>query len=446
MGKKSFALSALIAILALLIGFAGPAVEAADPAPTASPTTSLPAPSTPSEKSAPSSLTLTSVSSTSAVLRWVAPTIALGSGATTYDIEISYDMGQSWTLRSTQITNSYFLTGLDPAKKYTVRVRAKQSAIISEPSAPVEFTTKTLLLPGSPIALSVTNVTNTSALLRWAKPAEIGEPSFSKYVIQLSQDSGINWSTTESSSTTKHFVNLAKDTDYAARVYSKSSLGQSTTYAQINFRTTSIGTPKNLVNLKGKYVLGGVLVNWNLMTGDDSIKDTVRLYAVKTNGSRVTCGTATKGTLSAFCSTNESGAIRVTVSNSEYSTDTGLLALEPKESSTVITSITNSQKTVTCKTIKGKRTCTNSWVAKDVFRVTNGVIKQVQSCISGSIMLSGFNLDRVTRIYFGEIAQIFSIYSGKILELPASSAGQTVQLGIFENANEILKTNLTTCK
>jgi len=91
----------------------------------------------------PTALTSSSVTATSAVIRWTAPTDTGGSAITDYKVEYSSDGGSTWTVftHAASTATSITVTGLTTATSYKIRVSTKNAIGFSTPSAVLSVTT-----------------------------------------------------------------------------------------------------------------------------------------------------------------------------------------------------------------------------------------------------------------------------------------------------------------
>jgi titin len=106
-------------------------------------------------------------------------------------------------------------------------------------------------LPSAPIDLNFEMDSRSSGVLSWLDPLNVGSPSFTHYVLQTSTD-GTTWSTPMKRSLEAKSVSvdrLAANTDYWFRLRGENAgtVGQDTTYMNLNWSTVKIRTPAPVV-------------------------------------------------------------------------------------------------------------------------------------------------------------------------------------------------------
>ncbi len=117
---------------------------------------------------APTGLSISSVTSSSALLTWSAV-----AGASSYSVYLN---GAASPRVSDIVGTSYGLSGLSPGETYSIAITASDSNGESAPSTTVSFITK----PSAPIGLTISSVTATSATISWS--ATPGASSYDVYL------------------------------------------------------------------------------------------------------------------------------------------------------------------------------------------------------------------------------------------------------------------------
>ncbi|XP_069053833.1 receptor-type tyrosine-protein phosphatase eta [Lepisosteus oculatus] len=105
-------------------------------------------------------LTASNITTSSLLLRWIAPSGNVGS----YRVEVSGPTAQSLTVS----TSSFQITGLIPGSNYSLQVVAVAADNVTV-GASVSITTFTV--PGPVINLTASNITTSSLLLSWTAPS-----------------------------------------------------------------------------------------------------------------------------------------------------------------------------------------------------------------------------------------------------------------------------------
>ena len=173
---------------------------------------------------APTGVTGTA-SGTSVSLSWTAPTSNGGTAITDYTVQYSSD-GTTFTTfsRSASTATSATVTGLTRGTAYTFKVAAVNSLGAGTYSTASSSITPPVTVPGQ-----VTNVTGTAGdtqvSLSWTAP-DNGGASITDYVVQYSSNSGTNWTSGGTTSTSPATVtNLVNGTAYQFRVAAVNSIG-----------------------------------------------------------------------------------------------------------------------------------------------------------------------------------------------------------------------------
>ncbi|MBU6144057.1 MAG: fibronectin type III domain-containing protein [Acidobacteria bacterium] len=177
--------------------------------------------------SSPTGLVSSNLSSSGFTLAWNAPSSTGGAVIADYVVEVNGG-GLSWVNVSPEVSssNTVTVTGLNPAIKYSVRVKAVNSAGVSKASSTVTVTTLATT-PGTVTNLTVKSVSLASTVLSWTAPTT-GGSRITDYKVEYSLDQGQTWLTVAknaSSSTTVTLKGLKSKTSYLFRVTAKNSVG-----------------------------------------------------------------------------------------------------------------------------------------------------------------------------------------------------------------------------
>ena len=175
----------------------------------------------------PLGLSSENITNNSFTLDWNAPSFDGGSEITDYVVEVNGG-GMAWKAIAHQPSSSTYLTitGLQPATKYSVRVKAINSIGSSKVSATLAVTTKPQA-PNAPSGLAIKSVTSTTVTITWLAPLS-GGSKITDYLVEYSSDQGETWiSINRAPSTIPNLVikSLKTKTSYLFRVTAKNSVG-----------------------------------------------------------------------------------------------------------------------------------------------------------------------------------------------------------------------------
>ncbi|MBK8672217.1 MAG: fibronectin type III domain-containing protein [Bacteroidetes bacterium] len=169
----------------------------------------------------PINLSVTSITSSSALLNW-----NLVSGSNGYIIKYKKKSAANWiTIDSIDPSiNSYQLNGLLPNTIYTYKVQSICPQGSSFFSQPKDFTTLGLGPCDVPSAIAVSNISTTSATISWT-----GDVEATSYELQYKEISNPNWQSViiNAPTTTYTFSNLIQNTTYQYRLKTVCSFGES---------------------------------------------------------------------------------------------------------------------------------------------------------------------------------------------------------------------------
>ncbi|MDR1877274.1 MAG: fibronectin type III domain-containing protein [Flavobacteriaceae bacterium] len=170
---------------------------------------------------APSGLDVSNISFTEVTLNWAAVNVAQS-----YTVEYKISTASAWTVATSNLTtNTYILSGLVAGASYNLRVKANCSSSASSGYTMSNFTT---LLCGTPSDLSVSNITDKGATLKWT--AVSGAKS---YTVEYKTSAASTWTVATSTLATNTYTlsGLTDNTTYNWRVktncFSSGSSGSS---------------------------------------------------------------------------------------------------------------------------------------------------------------------------------------------------------------------------
>ena len=202
---------------------------------------------------APTGLTATASGSSTINLSWTAPASDGGSAITGYKIEVSPNGTSSWTAQvaDTASTNTtYAHSGLAASTTRHYRVSAINSIGTSTTASNVASATTdaaTATAPGAPTGLTATASGPSTINLSWTAPASTGGSAITGYKIEVSSDSGSNWTdqvaNTNNAATGYAHTGLAASTTRHYRVYAINGIGTSTHSNVANATTGAATTP-----------------------------------------------------------------------------------------------------------------------------------------------------------------------------------------------------------
>jgi hypothetical protein len=206
--------------------------------------------------SIPVSLSSSNLTSSSAILSWAAV-----SGAANYTVQYKPNTSSTWITAGNASTSSYNLSGLSATTLYNWRVKAN----CSDYSASANFTTLSNGGGGAcntPVGLTSTNVTSTSASLSWS--AVQGSTSYSIQYKLSTSSTWLNAGTVVSTNLT--ITGLLASTSYNWQVKANCSAYSATA----SFTTTGGGNgncsaPGNLTNVN--VTATQAILSWTPVSG-----------------------------------------------------------------------------------------------------------------------------------------------------------------------------------
>jgi len=203
----------------------------------------------------PSGITVSSITSTSAVISWTGV-----SGATSYTI--GYRISGTTTWHDTTVTvTTCTLTGLTDTTTYNYDVQTTcTGGGTSAFSTVSNFTTLNAPACGIPTALAVSSVTSSSAILSWT-----GVTGATSYSIKYRTTAGTTWTTVTSTTTSYTLTGLAAGTGYLYEVAAICPSGTSAYSSYITFVTLSCIVPSSPTS--ASVTSSSAIVSWSASPG-----------------------------------------------------------------------------------------------------------------------------------------------------------------------------------
>ncbi|XP_071942196.1 twitchin-like isoform X2 [Antedon mediterranea] len=166
-------------------------------------------------------------------LAWKPPDSDGGSRITGYIVESRSD-DSDWTQCNIYPVKdcSFSVSNLDENAKYEFRVRAKNAAGLSQPSASSDtvFPKSACVPPGKPGTPQIGQVTPTTVELNWTKPVSDGGSRITGYVVELKPTDSDNWTKSNKYPVKEpHFTvdDLTQGREYEFRVRAQNEAGVS---------------------------------------------------------------------------------------------------------------------------------------------------------------------------------------------------------------------------
>jgi len=187
-------------------------------------------------------------------LSWRPPSSNGGAAVSDFLIEYSTD-GTTWTtydhgVESWSIHEDYEIyllaTGLANSTTHTFRVSAINAAGTGPASATASATTHTL--PDAPTGLSA-ECMNAGVIISWTQPLGDGGATITGYVVEYSTDSGVTWTTAESTGWPpigiypRLVTGLVNGTAYLLRVAAVNGVGTGNFSDNLSFTARGSGSP-----------------------------------------------------------------------------------------------------------------------------------------------------------------------------------------------------------
>jgi titin len=232
---------------------------------------------------APKNLVSSTLTGTSLSLGWGLPDSNGGSSITDYQVEVTSNGSNSWTVIPHSAFNSlgFKVTNLLPGRTYQFRVSAVTAAGIGAASNVITVTTLGAVGPNAPASILVSGVKTNTASISWS--GVVATQKASNYLVDVSTD-GSNWipvSKRVSTSTSLALSGLRLGTTYQVRVAAVNSVGTgSYVYGSFTTLATVSTSPTSLVS--SNVSSSGFTLNWTApaSTGGAAITD----YVVEING------------------------------------------------------------------------------------------------------------------------------------------------------------------
>ena len=232
---------------------------------------------------APKSLASSNLTGTSVSLGWGLPDSNGGSAITDYQVEVTSNGSNSWTVIPHTASNSlgFNVSNLLAGRTYQFRVSAVTSAGVGAASNIGTVTTLGAVGPNAPASLVVSGVKTTSASLSW--PGVVATQKVSNYVVDVSTD-GSTWisvSKKVSTSTSLALSGLKLGTSYQVRVAAVNSVGTGA-YVYVSFTTLATVSTAPTALVSPNVSSSGFTLNWTAPSsnGGAAITD----YVVEING------------------------------------------------------------------------------------------------------------------------------------------------------------------
>ncbi|MBS0559547.1 MAG: fibronectin type III domain-containing protein [Proteobacteria bacterium] len=187
----------------------------------------------------PTGLAASSVTSTSLMIAWTAPTT--GGAVGTYTVQYRITGQSTWTTFSSSVAaTSVSVTGLAPSTQYDLSVFAVNS-VGSGGTSSILTATTLVAGPGTPGALSVASIGQTSATANWLAPASGG--AVASYVVQYRLTGATAWTQVSGLvALTYALSGLTAGSQYEVQVAAVNAGGTSAFTASTQF-TTLVATP-----------------------------------------------------------------------------------------------------------------------------------------------------------------------------------------------------------
>jgi phosphatidylserine/phosphatidylglycerophosphate/cardiolipin synthase-like enzyme len=228
----------------------------------------------------PSGISATSITTSSALISWTAV-----SGATGYTLGYRISGTSTWTTVPVSGT-SYTLTGLTPSTIYQYDV---QTTCIgggtSAYSSVNTFTTTATVACGTPVGLSATTITSSTAVISWT--AVTGATS---YTLQYKTAAGLTWTSVTTTSPTYTLTGLAFATTYQYKVAAVCPSGTSSYSAVSSFTTLTCLIPSGIT--VSSVTTTSALISWTAVSGATAYTVGYRVTGTSTWHDTVVTGTS----------------------------------------------------------------------------------------------------------------------------------------------------------
>ena len=231
----------------------------------------------------PKNLVSSNLTGTSLSLGWSLPDSNGGSAITDYQVEVTSNGANSWTVIPHTASNSlgFNVTNLLPGRTYQFRVSAVTAAGVGAASNVITVTTLGAVGPNAPASLLVSGVKTNAASLSWS--AVVATQKVSNYLVDVSTDGGtwISVSKKVSTSTSLALSGLRLGTTYQVRVAAVNTVGTGL-YVYGSFTTLATVSTSPTALASSNISSSGFTLNWNAPSSNGGA--TITDYAVEING------------------------------------------------------------------------------------------------------------------------------------------------------------------
>lgn len=224
--------------------------------------------------STPTSLTVTDLQATSALLGWVAPSDIGGVNLIDYKVETSRD-GKTWSLvpKLASTARTLKLSGLAPGTQYQVRVSAVNGIGASDYLTGTVTTLATT--PSVPRNVTISAISTSSATISWQVPATNGGSAISDYKIEVSSNCSTFTLLADgvSSNLGAQLSSLKPGLTYCVRVTAVNSVGSGASTAVVQVKTLD-NKPSAPTTLAVKTAATSIVLSWSpaaVVNGSDVI-------------------------------------------------------------------------------------------------------------------------------------------------------------------------------
>jgi titin len=175
-------------------------------------------------------------SRSSGVLSWLDPLNAGSPSFTHYVLQTSTD-GTTWStpMKRSLEAKSVSVDRLAANTDYWFRLRGENAGTVGQDTtymnlnwSTIKFRTPAPVVPDSPTALLVSNVTSSGYKLVWSAPSSNGGAAITDFKVEVSSDGGNTWRLAKQSASTSLTLNVsgaAPGTNYLVRVGAINSVG-----------------------------------------------------------------------------------------------------------------------------------------------------------------------------------------------------------------------------
>ena len=213
--------------------------------------------------STPTSLTVTELQTTSALLGWVAPSDFGGVNLSDYRVETSRD-GKTWSAvpKLASTARALKLSGLAPGTQYQVRVSAVNGIGASDYLTGTVTTLATT--PSVPRNVAISGISTSSATISWQVPATNGGSAISDYKIEVSSNCSTFTLLADgvSNNLGAQLSSLKPGLTYCVRVTAVNSIGSSETTPVLQVKTLD-NKPSAPTTLAVKTASTSIVLSWS---------------------------------------------------------------------------------------------------------------------------------------------------------------------------------------